>query len=224
MFRNLILASLALTLSYSASAKETTYDIDKDHSSVGFTVKHMLSNVKGNFTDFGGTIKMDDKNATKDEVFVHIKTASVDTRNSKRDEHLKSADFFDAAKMPEMTFKSTKITKKGKDKFNVEGMLSLHGVEKLVKLDGSYLGTAKDPWGGTRASFSATGKLNRKDFGLTWNKVLETGGVLVGEKIMLDLEIEATVAKADAPPKAEASSKETKLAKPSPAASPEVKK
>jgi polyisoprenoid-binding protein YceI len=200
MFQNrLAIIAVTAALSFGASTKTlaatTAYDIDKDHSSIGFSVKHMLSNVKGNFTDFSGTIVMDDKDATKNKVSVVIKTVSVDTRNSKRDEHLKSPDFFDVAKFSDMSYDSTKVTKKGKDKFVVEGKLKLHGVEKIVKLDATFLGTAKDPWGGTRASFSATGKINRKDFGLTWNKVLETGSLLVGEDINIEFEVEATQAK-----------------------------
>ena len=167
----IVLAAVSLL---SIGALADTYTIDKDHSSATFTIRHLISKVVGNFTDFSGTINFDEKNHAKDSVDADLKVASIDTHVEKRNTHLKSPDFFDAAKYPDMTFKSKKITGSGK-KFKVDGTLSLHGVEKPVTLDVEYGGTTNDPWGNTRVGFSAKTKINRKDFGLTWNKELKPG-------------------------------------------------
>jgi polyisoprenoid-binding protein YceI len=160
--------------------------------------------VKGTFDDVSGTINFDEKNVGKSSVDVKIMTTSVDTRTAKRDEHLRSADFFDVTKYPEMTFVSKKIIGSGK-KFKVEGDLSMHGVTKPVTLAVEYLGASKDPWGNMRAGFSATTKINRKDYGLTWNKALETGGVLIGDDVEVNIDIEA-VKKTDEKPADKAAS------------------
>jgi polyisoprenoid-binding protein YceI len=172
---------------------------------VSFKVRHMMvSNVQGGFTKFSGTLNLDDKDVTKSTLSVDIDVASVDTRNPKRDEHLKSADFFDVAKFPKMTFKSTKVEKQG-DKYLATGDLTLHGVTKPVTLTVTNVtGEVKDAFGAIRRGAQATGKINRKDFGLTWNKALEAGGVAVGEDVSLDLEVECTKKEAPAPKKADA--------------------
>lgn len=186
-----IAATIALTLPLVASA--STWNIDPDHSNIGFKVKHMMvSNVKGSFEKHTGVIELDDKDITKSKVQVSIDTASVNTNIQKRDDHLRSADFFDVAKYPTMTFVSKKIAKAGKDKLKVTGDLTLHGVTKQVVLDvEGPTKESKDPWGNIRKGVTATTKINRKDFGLVWNAALETGGVAVGEEVTITLDIEA---------------------------------
>jgi len=155
-------------------------------------VRHqMVSNVKGSFDKYTGTVDINDKDITKSKVEVSIDTNSINTNVQKRDEHLRSADFFDVANFPTMTFVSKKVVKAGKDKLKVTGYLTLHGVTKEVVLD--VEGPSKesrDPMGKTRSGATASTKINRKDFGLVWNKVLETGGVAVGEEVAISLEIE----------------------------------
>ena len=181
---------IALALPVIASA--TTWTIDPEHSNVGFKVRHMMiSNVKGNFEKFSGTVDIDDKEITKSKVSVSIETASITTNVQKRDDHLKSAEFFDVAKYPTMTFVSKKVARTGKDKLKVTGDLTLHGVTKEVVLDvEGPTAESKDPWGTIRRGATATTRINRKDFGLVWNKALETGGVAVGEEVFITLEIE----------------------------------
>ncbi len=165
---------------------------DLAHSSVGFTVRHLVvSKVRGKFTRWSGTIRMDEHDLARTEVDVTIEPASVDTGVEQRDNHLRSPDFFDVAKHPAMTFRSTRIEKAADGTLRLHGNLSLHGVTKPVVLDVEYAGTQKDPWGGMRAGFSARTSLDRRDFGLTYNQVLETGGVVVGEKVDIDIELEA---------------------------------
>src|SRR6185369_6694985 len=170
----------------------STWTIDPDHSNVGFKVRHMMvSSVKGSFDKHTGIVDINDKDITKSTVEVSIDTASINTNVQKRDEHLRSADFFDAAKYPAMTFKSKKVAKAGKDKLKVTGDLTLHGVTKQVVLDVDAISNeSKDPWGNIRRGTTATTKINRKDFGLVWNAALETGGVAVGEEVTITLEIE----------------------------------
>lgn len=186
-----IAATIALTLPLVASA--STWNIDPDHSNIGFKVKHMMvSNVKGSFEKHTGVIEIDDKDITKSKVQVSIDTASINTNIQKRDDHLRSVDFFDVAKYPTMTFVSKKVAKAGKDKLKVTGDLTLHGVTKQVVLDvEGPTQESKDPWGNIRKGITATTKINRKDFGLVWNAALETGGVAVGEEVTITLEIEA---------------------------------
>lgn len=173
-------------------ALAATWNIDPDHSSVGFKVKHlMVSNVSGNFNKHSGVVEIDEKDITKSKVEVTIDTTSINTNVAKRDEHLRSADFFDVAKYPTMTFVSKKVAKAGKDRLNVTGDLTLHGVTKEVVLDVEGPSVeSKDPWGNFRKGATATTRINRKDFGLTWNAALETGGVVVGDEVIIVLEIE----------------------------------
>jgi len=173
-------------------ALASTWTIDPDHSNIGFKVRHlMVSNVKGNFNKFTGVVEINDKDITKSKVEVSIDTNSINTNVQKRDEHLRSADFFDVAKYPTMTFVSNKVAKAGKDKLKVTGDLTLHGVTRQVVLDvEGPTKESKDPWGNIRKGATATTKINRKDFGLVWNAALETGGVAVGEEVTITLEIE----------------------------------
>lgn len=167
------------------------YKIDPDHSSVGFKIKHLaISSVSGRFTEFTGEFAYDPKNVTASKAAATIAIKSISTEAKKRDDHLKSPDFFDETKFPEISFKSTKVQAGAGDAFQVTGDLTIHGVTKSVVLDVTAGGEAKDPWGKERAAFSATTKINRKDFGLTWNKVLETGGLVVGDEVTITLEIE----------------------------------
>ena len=167
-----------------------TFKIDPVHSSVGFSIRHLVSNVKGRFTDFSGTIVYDPGKIENSSVNVTIKTASIDTDHENRDNHLRSPDFFDAEKNPEITFQSTKVVKKGK-KFLVQGTLNLHGVEKNVSFPCQILGTMKDPKGNARAGFEAELSLNRKDFGIIWNRTLDQGGLMLGEEVKIMLAVEA---------------------------------
>ena len=169
----------------------TTWQIDPVHSDVGFSVRHlMISTVKGRFTDVQGTLQYNETDPEKSSVDVTIGTASVDTRSDQRDTHLKSADFFDSEKYPNMTFRSTKVVRTSEGKGTVTGDLTIRGITQSVTLDAKREGRGKDPWGGERMGFSATTKVNREAFGLTWNQALETGGVVVGEEVKVSIEVE----------------------------------
>lgn len=175
----------------------TNWNFDLSHSSVNFHVRHlMVSKVHGRFSLWSGSLLIDNDDMTKSRVEVSIDATSVDTKEEKRDAHLRSADFFDVEKFPALTFKSTAVEKVGDEELAVTGNLTIHGVTKSVKLAVELGGVAKDPWGGTRTGFSAKTSINRKDYGLGWNSVLEAGGVLVGEKVEITLEIEAVQAAA----------------------------
>ncbi len=175
-----------------ALASAATYELDNSHSSAGFRVKHMMvSNVKGSFQRLAGTVDFDPKVPEKIAIRADIETASVNTDNEKRDEHLRSPDFFDTAKHPKMTFVSKRAKAKGKGKLQVTGDLTIRGVTKEVTLDVEGLDAeVKDPWGNLRRGGSATTKISRKDFGLTWNNALETGGVMVGDEVLINLDFE----------------------------------
>jgi polyisoprenoid-binding protein YceI len=189
-----LLASIStiVALSLPAMAFATIWNIDPDHSNVGFKVRHlMISNVKGNFEKHTGVVDINDKDITKSKVEVSIDTASINTNVQKRDEHLRSAEFFDVTKYPTMTFVSKKVAKAGKGKLKVTGDLTLHGITKQVVLDvEGPTAESKDPWGVIRRGAVASTKVNRKDFGLVWNKTLETGGVALGDEVTINLEIE----------------------------------
>jgi polyisoprenoid-binding protein YceI len=172
-----------------------TWNIDPSHSTVGFTVRHLvISKVHGSFNKFSGTIVLDEQNPSASKVTAQIEATSIDTKDDKRDGHLRSADFFDVEKFPTLTFESTRVEKADGNAYRVTGDLTLHGVKKAITLEAELLGTGKDPWGNQRAGFSAQVSLQRKDFGLNWNQALEAGGVLVGEKVDIHLDIEAVKA------------------------------
>jgi len=191
-----MLAALAL-LTIPSLAFASTWNIDSDHSSIGFKVRHlMVSNVKGTFGKVQGVVNVDDEDVTKSQVNVTIDTTSIDTGVAKRDTHLRSPEFLDVAKFPTMTFASTKVEKHGMNGLKVTGNLTLHGVTRAVVLDvEGPSGQSKDPWGNYRRGASANTTINRKDFGLTWNKALETGGVVVGDEVNINLEVEMVKAK-----------------------------
>jgi len=170
----------------------TTWNIDPAHTSVEFKVKHMMiANVKGHFAKVSGVLIRDESDPTNDRVEATIEAASLHTRDEQRDAHLKSADFFHVEKFPTLHFKSTGVKVAGEGELSVEGDLTIHGVTRKVRfaVEGPTP-PAKDPWGNTRIGLSASTKINRKDFGLTWNAALETGGILVGDEVTITLDVE----------------------------------
>ncbi len=182
---------IALLLASSVVSAETKYSIDASHTSIDFSVSHMvISNVTGKFKDVSGTLVSTGDDFTNAKIDVLIPAKSVNTENEKRDEHLRSADFFDVTKYPDVKFKSTSVKKTGDGKYTITGDLTLRGVTKSVDLATTFKGTAKSPWGQTVVAFKATTMIPRKEFGLTWNKALEAGGVLVGEDVELTLNVE----------------------------------
>lgn len=174
-----------------AQAGASTWTIDPSHSEVGFAVKHMvIATVKGRFNAVSGTVELDEQDVTRSRIEVSIDTGSIDTREAKRDEHLRSADFFDVENHPQMTFVSRSIERVGDDRLKLTGDLTIRGTTREITLDVEDLGRGKDPWGGDRAAFSATGKLDRLEYGLKWNQALETGGVLVSNDVRISLDVE----------------------------------
>lgn len=172
-----------------------TYNFDPTHSNIDFVVRHLVvSKVRGSFQKWSGSLEIDTDDFAKSKVDVKIEVASLDTRDAQRDGHLKSADFFDVEKHPEITFVSSRVLGHG-EKFDVVGALTIHGVTHDVTLHVESLGQAKDPWGNTRHAYSGRTSINRKDFGMTWSQTLETGGLLVGEKVDIELELQAIKAK-----------------------------
>ena len=168
------------------------WNIDTSHSEILFAVRHMMiSTVRGQFNKFSGSINIDEANPANSSVEVTIDVASINTRDEKRDGHLASADFFDAATFPTITFKSSKVEVTGANTGKIHGDLTIKGVTRAVALDTTFTGKAKSPWGTTSAGFNASTKINRADYGLTWNVALETGGFLVGEDISITIELEA---------------------------------
>jgi polyisoprenoid-binding protein YceI len=170
---------------------KTTWKLDPTHTLVEFSAKHlMITTVKGRITDIEGTIHSDEKNPQNSSVEAVLRAGSLDSRTDQRDQHLRSADFLDVEKFPEIKFRSTRI-QGDKESFKLTGDLTIRDVTKPITLDVEFEGKSKDPWGGERVGFSAKGKIDRREFGLTWNQALETGGVVVGNDIKISLEVEA---------------------------------
>ncbi|MGC2405249.1 MAG: YceI family protein [Candidatus Cybelea sp.] len=170
---------------------KSTYSLDRAHTTVEFVVRHlMITKVRGRFTTFDGQIELASGSDLPVAISATIDAASIDTRDDQRDAHLRSADFFEVEKYPILTFESTRIDGTP-DEFIIDGRLMIHGVTRDVSLSGSFEGRANDPWGGVRAGYSAHTTINRKDFGLTWNAALETGGVVVGDEVRIELNVEA---------------------------------
>lgn len=168
------------------------YKIDPQHSIIGFAIRHLEINwVEGRFKDFNGTIRYDADNITKSSVDFTAKIESIDTGVEARDKHLRTADFFEAATYPLMTFKSTRVERKGKDTYILHGDFTLKGVTKQVELPFTITGAIKDPWGNMRFGINAQTKINRRDYGITWGKALENGGLDVGNEVTIDLQLEA---------------------------------
>jgi polyisoprenoid-binding protein YceI len=169
----------------------TSWSIDPAHTHVEFAVRHMMiTTVKGRFGIVQGTVRIDEDHHSRSEVEITIDADSIDTREAQRDAHLKSADFFDVEKYPKLTFKSTRVSDVKGDDFKLHGDLTIHGVTHPVTLDVTAEGRGKDPWGAERAGFTARTQIKRSDYGLTWNQALETGGLLVGDDIKINLDVE----------------------------------
>ena len=176
-------------------AEMARYDVDPEHSTIEFRVAHMvISKTTGHFKDYTGFIEMDPEAQKVKTIEATIKTASVNTNHEKRDTHLRTPDFFDVEKYPTMTYKLKEYKKNG-DHYTATGDLTLRGVTKEITLTGNFNGVTKDPWGNVRAGFNAEGKLNRKDFGMVWNKALDSGGLVVGDEVFIKLDIECIKAK-----------------------------
>jgi len=191
-------AALALlSIVPAAWAAPLTFEIDKPHTEIGFSIRHFFSKVPGSFQDFAGTIVMDEKNPTASSVEVAIKTASIYTGNERRDGHLRTPDFFAADSFPTITFKSTKVVADAGQKFKVYGDLTMRGVTRPVVLDAEFLGMGQVGMGGqamgTKAGFEASTTVNRKDFNINWNKTLDQGGLMIGEDVAISLHIEANL-------------------------------
>jgi polyisoprenoid-binding protein YceI len=187
-----VTAGLAAVLSLPASAATSTWQVDPAHSEALFSIRHLtISTVRGGFSKIKGTISFDDKDPSKSVVDVAIDMSTVDTREPKRDDDLRSDKFFDVTKYPTMTFKSTKVEQVSAGKLKVTGDLTLHGVTKEVVLDVDGPSAAiKDPWGNQRAAASATTKINRQDFGVKWNKTIDNGGVMLGDDVSITIDVE----------------------------------
>jgi polyisoprenoid-binding protein YceI len=177
------------TASLAAERGTTQWTIDPSHTNVEFGVRHlMISTVKGRFGAVEGTVTLPGGDPVKAQIDVTIDATSIDTGVGQRDDHLRSPDFFDAARFPKLTFRSKRVERVGGESLRVIGDLTIRDVTREVALDVRELGSARDPWGGERSGFSAAGRINRRDFGLNWNQALEAGGVLVGEEVSIILE------------------------------------
>ena len=189
--KRITVATLALLVGLAGVASAAdTWTIDKDHSDVTFRIKHLMSKVSGRFADFDGTITTDFANLDASAVSFTIQATSIDTKNGDRDKHLRSADFFDVEKYPTISFTSSKITKTGDNNFAVTGTLTMHGVAKEITLPVTFLGAGQDPWGNTKAGFEITTTLSRTEYGIVWNKALETGGFLLGDEVEVVINLE----------------------------------
>ena len=168
-----------------------TFTIDKAHSEAVFQVRHLITKVRGRFSEFEGRIDFDEERPENSTVTVTINTASIDTNEPDRDTHLRSADFFDAGTYPAITFKSERVRKTGANTFEVVGPLTIRNISREITLPVTFLGVARDPWGKSRTGFETEVTINRKDYGLNWNAALETGGFLVGDDVRISLSIQA---------------------------------
>jgi polyisoprenoid-binding protein YceI len=193
--RRHVLTAAALVLGAAPAFAADTYAIDKNHSEIGFQIRHFVTKVRGRFTDFQGTIVADREKPESSSVEFAVKTASIDTDVVNRDNDLRSANFFEAEKYPDITFKSTKVKQTGKDTYDVTGNFTMHGVTKEITLPVTYLGSVKtkDRQGveGEKVGFETAVTLNRKDYGITWNRTLDTGGVMLGDDVLITINIEA---------------------------------
>jgi polyisoprenoid-binding protein YceI len=197
----LALAGLIASVALAAPATAAdVYTIDKNHSDVSFQIRHIVSKVRGRFADFEGTIQIDPSKPEASSVAFTIRTASIDTNQPKRDDDLRSENFFDAAKYPEITFQSTKIETAGKDRYAVTGKLAMHGVSREITLPVTFLGFMKDPRGNERAGFELATTLNRLDYDIRWNRALEGGGALLGDAVDVTVNLETVKKAAEAPP------------------------
>ncbi len=186
-----IFAALVAAALISGSASAEEYKIDPSHTRVGFEIGHLgISTVRGEFGEFSGSFNFDESNPEQSMAVAEIAVSSIDTNNQKRDNHLRSPDFFNAPKHPVMKFKSTKVVPAGEDQYKVSGDLTIGSVTKAVTLDAKLKGKVKDPWGNERIGFTASTKLDRRDYGLTWSKLLETGGLVVDNEVTVLIDVE----------------------------------
>ena len=170
----------------------TTWTLDTAHSGIAFSVRHMVvAKVRGRFGSWTGSVQLDEQDLTRSQVDVQIDASSIDTGNEQRDTHLRSADFLDVEQFPNLRFQSTRVENAGAERFRVLGKLTIHGVTREVTLEVERGGTGKDPWGNQRVGFAATTSILRSDFGLTWNQALETGGLLVADRVDIELDVQA---------------------------------
>jgi polyisoprenoid-binding protein YceI len=179
-----------LMLGFTATSQAATWKVDRAHTNVGFAVSHLFTSVQGRFDRFSGIIEFDPAKPEQAVVRGSIEAASINTNNEKRDKHLRSSDFFDVEKYPTIDFESSGIREASQNRGKLEGKLTIHGVTRPVVLDVRFRGQGSDPWGNVRAGFTATLSINRKDFGLNWNEVLETGGFLVGDEVEIRIDAE----------------------------------
>lgn len=189
MIRKLTIMALALLL-VPAALSADTYTVDNTHSEVSFRIRHFVSQTPGKFSDYAATFELDPKNLESSKVDFVIQAASIDTDNDDRDKHLRSEDFFWVETHPTLWFRSSKIRNVGGDRFEVTGTMSIRGVEKVITVPVEFLGFIKDPWGGERAGFESTFTINRKEYGIEWNKALDAGGVVLGEEVKVTLNLE----------------------------------
>ncbi len=189
MRKTITLAALTVVLGLGTADAQGIYTIDTVHSNVDFKIRHLVSKVSGTFTEFDGTIVADFDNLDASSVDLAIKAGSIDTRNEKRDGHLRSSDFFDVEKYPEITFKSSKITRVDSDSYAVAGTLTMHGVSKPITLTVDYLGEMS-AMGGVRAGYELSTTINRKDYGVSWNRALDAGGWVIGDDVEVSVNLE----------------------------------
>ena len=193
MLRKRLMSSLLalILLAAPAALAATTFDVDAPHTTVLFSIRHLVTEVQGKFTKFSGTIFYDAKIPEKSLVEFTVDAASINTSNDKRDGHLRSADFFDVEKFPALTFKSEKVKPKGKDHLEVTGVFTMRGVSKTITVPVKILGVIESKDWGTKGGFSTTFVINRKDFGMNWNKALDVGGLVLGDDVTVTLNVEA---------------------------------
>jgi polyisoprenoid-binding protein YceI len=193
LLRNIRLSftsSMILTC-FASPGTAAVYTVDPGHSHAGFQVRHVVSRLQGEFKEFEGSFSFDEKAVETSTGKFSINASSINTNHEKRDTHLKSPDFFDVQKFPTLHFESKKVTPAGNKKFQLSGDLTIHGVTRPAIFDVEYLGADADPWGNRRAGFSAITRINRKNYGIVWNKVLDSGGLLVGEEVEINVQVEA---------------------------------
>jgi polyisoprenoid-binding protein YceI len=173
------------------TASTGTFAVDKTHSEVAFQVRHLVTRVRGHFTDFSGTLQFDEARPEQSSLTLTINAASIETGASDRDGHLRGDDFFSVEKFPTITFTTSAVIARGAGRFDIEGTLTIRGTAKTLTVPVTYLGTATDPWGNARVGFEGEVAINRKDFGLNWNAALETGGFLVGDEVKISVSLQA---------------------------------
>ena len=179
-----------MSISTATATPVRTFTIDKTHSEVAFQVRHLVTRVRGRFTDFSGTVQFDEARPEQSSIDFSINAASIDTGTPDRDTHLRSNDFFAAEEHPVITFKTSKVAKQSAERFDIQGALTIRGIAKQLTLPVTYLGTATDPWGNARVGFEGEVTINRKDFGLNWNAALEAGGFLVGDDVKISVSLQ----------------------------------